>query len=63
MLTIHFQAVNYKADVKLKEYASKRLNKLSLFHNRILEILIFLTSTISPGVMHRHSNYLDDDKR
>ena len=41
MLTIHFQAVNYKADVKLKEYATKRLNKLSLFHNRILEILIF----------------------
>ena len=41
MLTIHFQAVNYKADVKLKEYAIKRLNKMSLFHNRIIEILIF----------------------
>ena len=41
MLTIHFQAVNYKADVKLKEYATKRVNKLSLLHNRILEILIF----------------------
>ena len=41
MLTIHFQAVNYKADVKLKEYAIKRLNKMYLFHNRIIEILIY----------------------
>ena len=38
MLTIQFQAVNYKADIKLKEYAIKRLHKLTLFHNRILEI-------------------------
>ena len=43
MLTIQFQAVNYKANIKLKEYAIKRLNKLTLFHNRILEILIYTT--------------------
>jgi|TARA_X000000950_G_scaffold275218_1_gene361306 putative sigma-54 modulation protein len=38
---MHFRAVNYKADIKLKEFAKKRIEKLSLFHNQIIEVFVF----------------------
>ena len=41
MLTIHFQALNFKANVKLKEYAKKRIQKLLLFNKQIIEVFIF----------------------
>ena len=41
MVTMHFRAVNYKADIKLKEFAKKRIKKLSLFHNQIIEVFVF----------------------
>jgi putative sigma-54 modulation protein len=41
MTTIHFRAVNYKADIKLKEFAIQRLEKLSQFYNQIIEIYVF----------------------
>ena len=41
MVTMHFRAVNYKADIKLKEFAKKRIEKLSLFHNQIIEVFGF----------------------
>ena len=41
MTTMHFRAVNYKADAKLKVFAEKRIKKLSLFHNQISEVFVF----------------------
>lgn len=41
MITIHFQAVNYTADAKLKEFAQQRLEKLTLFHNQISEVFVY----------------------
>jgi putative sigma-54 modulation protein len=41
MTTIHFQAVNFKADIKLKEFTKQRLEKLALFHNQISEIFVY----------------------
>ena len=41
MVTMHFRAVNYKSDIKLKEFAKKRIEKLSLFHNQIIEVFVF----------------------
>ncbi len=41
MITIHFQAVNYKADAKLKEFAKQRLEKLSVFNNQILDVYVY----------------------
>ena len=41
MVTIHFRAVNFKAGMKLKEYAKKRIEKLSLFHQQISEVFVF----------------------
>ena len=41
MVTMHFRAVNYKADIKLKEFSQKRIEKLSLFHNQISEVFVF----------------------
>ena len=38
---MHFQSVNYKADKKLKDFAKKRIEKLSLFYNQIIEVLVF----------------------
>ena len=41
MITMHFRAVTYKADIKLKEFSKKRIEKLSLFHNQISEVFVF----------------------
>ena len=41
MMTIHFRAVNYTADIKLKEFTKERIKKLSQFYNQIIEVLIF----------------------
>ena len=41
MITIHFQAVNYTADAKLKEFAKQRLEKLSVFNNQILDVYVY----------------------
>ena len=41
MVTMHFRAVNFKAGMRLKEYAKKRIEKLSLFHKQIFEVFIF----------------------
>ena len=41
MTNIHFRSVNFKADKKLKEFAKKRIEKLSLFYNQILEVFVF----------------------
>ena len=38
---MHFRAVNFKAGIRLKEYAKKRIEKLSLFHKQILEVFVF----------------------
>ena len=38
---MHFQSVNYKADKKLKDFAKKRIEKLSLFYNQIIEVYVF----------------------
>ena len=38
---MHFQSLNYKADQKLKDFAKKRIEKLSLFYNQIIEVFVF----------------------
>ena len=40
-MTIHFRAVNFTADAKLKEFSKERIEKLALFHNQILEVFVF----------------------
>ena len=41
MTIIHFRAVNYNADIKLKQFVIQRLDKLSHFYNQIIEIYFF----------------------
>lgn len=41
MMTIHFRAVNYTADIKLKEFTKERIEKLSQFYNQIMEVFVF----------------------
>tara|TARA_B100000575_G_scaffold77146_1_gene60338 strand:+ start:6748 stop:7047 length:300 start_codon:yes stop_codon:yes gene_type:complete len=41
MVTMHFRAVNFKAGMRLKKYAKKRIEKLSLFHQKISEVFVF----------------------
>ena len=41
MININFRSVNFKADKKLKEFAKKRIEKLSLFYKQILEVFVF----------------------
>ena len=40
-MTIHFRAVNYTADIKLKEFSKERIEKLSQFYNQIMEVSVF----------------------
>ena len=41
MMTIHFRAVNYSADAKLKEFSKERIEKLFQFYNQIIEVFVF----------------------
>ena len=41
MSNVHFRAVNYTADVTLKEFAQQRLGKLTTFYNQIIEMHCF----------------------
>ena len=41
MITIHFRAINYKADIKLKEFAKGKVEKLSQFYDQILDVFVF----------------------
>ena len=40
MVTMHFRA-EILTCIRLKEYAKKRIEKLSLFHKQILEVFVF----------------------
>lgn len=41
MITTHFRAVNYKADIKLKEFTKEKIEKLSQFYNQIIGVFVF----------------------
>ena len=41
-MVVQMHAVNFKADVKLKNFIEKRLQKLERFYGRILEAEVFL---------------------
>tara|TARA_A100001011_G_scaffold400582_1_gene516470 strand:- start:124 stop:417 length:294 start_codon:yes stop_codon:yes gene_type:complete len=38
---MNFRSINYKADIKLKAFAKTRIEKLSLFYNKIIDVFIF----------------------
>jgi putative sigma-54 modulation protein len=41
-MVVQMHAVNFKADLKLKNFIEKRLQKLELFYGKILEAEVFL---------------------
>ena len=40
-MTINFQSINFTADVKLIEFAKKRIEKLYHFYDQILSDVVF----------------------
>src|ERR1700712_5335925 len=41
-MNLNIQTVHFDADVKLTEYVSRKLQKLSTFHDRIIKVDVFL---------------------
>ena len=41
-MNVNIQTVHFDADVKLTEYVSRKLEKLSTFHDRIIKVDVFL---------------------
>jgi putative sigma-54 modulation protein len=41
-MNVNIQTVHFDADLKLEEYVSRKLEKLSTFHERILKVDVFL---------------------
>ena len=41
-MIVHVQALHFEADRKLVEYVTKKLEKLSQFHDRIIKVDVFL---------------------
>ena len=41
-MIVHVQALHFDADRKLVEYVTKKLEKLSQFHDRIIKVDVFL---------------------
>ena len=40
-MNINFQSVNYNADIKLIEFAEKRIKKISQFYLNIIDVFIY----------------------
>src|ERR1700712_4196691 len=41
-MNVNIQTVHFDADVKLTEYVSRKLEKLQVFHDRIIKVDVFL---------------------
>ena len=41
-MNVNIQAVRFNADVKLVEYVNRKLQKLNTFHDRIIQVDVFL---------------------
>lgn len=41
-MTVNIQSVHFEADNKLKEHIERKLSKLSNFHDRIINVDVFL---------------------
>ncbi len=41
-MNVNIQTVHFDADARLTEYVSKKLEKLSTFHDRIIKVDVFL---------------------
>ncbi|MEX6687394.1 HPF/RaiA family ribosome-associated protein [Danxiaibacter flavus] len=41
-MNVNIQTVHFDADVKLVDYVSKKLQKISTFHDRIIKVDVFL---------------------
>jgi putative sigma-54 modulation protein len=41
-MIVHVQAVHFEADRKLIEYVTKKLEKLSQYHDRIIKVDVYL---------------------
>ncbi|MDB5230455.1 MAG: HPF/RaiA family ribosome-associated protein [Chitinophagaceae bacterium] len=41
-MNVNIQTVHFDADVKLVEYVTKKLEKLSTFHDRIVKVDVYL---------------------
>jgi len=41
-MNVNIQAVRFNADVKLTDYVSRKLQKLQTFHDRIIQVDVFL---------------------
>ena len=42
VMNVNIQSVHFDADVRLTDYVSKKLEKLSTFHDRIVKVDVFL---------------------
>lgn len=38
---VNFQSVNFNADIKLVEFAKKRMEKISQFYDQIVDVYVF----------------------
>ena len=40
-MNVNFQSVNYTADIKLVEFTQKRVNKITQFYDRIVDVFVY----------------------
>ena len=40
-MNVNFQSVNYTADIKLIEFTQKRVNKITQFYDRIVDVFVY----------------------
>ena len=57
-MQINFQSVNFKADQKLEDFVSKKLEKLNRFDNKIISINVYLKVENTSDKENKYTEFL-----
>ena len=54
-MNIVFQSINYKADIKLKNFAKKKINKIKFFYKKIINVFILTKIENSSNRLNKYA--------
>ncbi len=54
-MNIIFQSINFKADIKLKDFTKKKIKKINLFYNKIISVFVLTKVENSSNKINKYA--------